>query len=1623
MRLPKSVLGVLAAGALLLGGAVPAVAEDAVPGDGPTTSVSAPADEAGGAESDAQDSDNAVVEEPSSQGADGSLPSPLSKVMVGRSEDRAANVVQEPVIEAKLTAGGNTLVDLGDSSTTVQLNRGQSMNLEIHAVFPVATEKRIDITLKPGVRYRGDAFALDKTQGWVQELKDNGQTVPSKQADSAKKPTTIYGANMNDGVLSYEFQDTTQEVTFMVPIQLVSHLDGALTVPEGVTVEQSYVDEAGAQANEKLTTTTSLKNPRVLNTIGRNDVWNKVNAQGNIEVGLDDPRGTTETVKWIASANDRSQIVVDDYFFALLVPAKAEYLGLYTKQGGTDVSDADLTTFKAGEQFTKSDGSTYTVPEDKTLYVWRKENKLVTFENGDNAFNPMWRFPAANFPAGTIVTIEQIDVGVKLHNPYSESSHLPYDAKKLSSVNYEIVEPTEDVYVNTQMYRPSREADWPLWEGYIADNNVYMGAPGFEHTQERTLGYFTVGNRGTGSSRAKTIIIDYDVNNTGVGGVTAQALPFLSRDYAGAKATKVTDFKVTLWDSNTNRTKTYSYDNPPQRFRVQTVLGDGAHEGVYLKHIEYKIDTIPAKTSFVSYRSRAEANDGSGKEDFNQPTTTLPYFGVVRNNTVIEKGKWGDNPTLFKARIRIENTGDEEPEFNHRNQDIWDWDGDGVAENNKYVGRSKDHVTIGDTFTGFTGKSYIEGHNSGNYAWHDGLIDPVIGEQQADRWFSYFQSVWNGSSTGAQTLNAIYVISPFGSDMSFRLYSRSVGAKQAWMENKNGIEYSAQADVYEVAPSDKLKEAYPKARVYKLDLTKITNEKDKYEMRTGGAQFYWYEAAKAVPYTTSIGYWAYDGDIGLRISYTSDPTKDEARYVGPPGGLSAGWRADEGIVWYEFDTDTKEELVHGGGMTTDRWDLNGNGSTDDLFGRPVGAIEPKSPTDVVVQSAAKMATQPDSRYVTYDGRKRTEIGAESTVDYRLIATNPTQTAANGLTIYWPVPKEGQNWGQAVQPTKKAFEFTMNLNGGIKSELPAGYTVSYARDAEPTSQALKWGGFDWTDEANTASWTAEDWARVNFVRISSPDDAQIQPKEAQTFLFNMKVGDVSHEVAETNPLDVMTPAYLRDLGSGKGYRYGQPVAMLIEPGVITGKVWYDIDNDSIIDKDDDGEDLEQAIPDAVAELRDERGDLVETVRTGEDGTYKFQGLIPGDRDPLGKKHTVTVYNPAPPKTDQGEGASNPYTRFSPVTEKGDVKLTGTADAQKAVSEPVTASLAGRVVLNAGLSRPRAVQVEKIWDENNGAGDQTATTVSEVSVKLLANGKAAKDIDGKAVGNLTLSAAGTWKGTFENLPINDAATNKAIEYTVEEASVPTGYKATVSGSDTAGYKITNKRSKVTVKVAKEWSDAENQDGKRPDSVTVQLKANGADVSGKTLTLSASNSWKGEFAGLLSHDDQGEISYTVAETSVPEGYEATVTGDAAGGFTVTNTLVRGVVSLVKTDAAGAPLVGAVFELRTTTGQVLDTVTSGADGRVVFEGVPAGSYRVVETQAPAGYVLSGWAKAAVIDRMGVSVDLGRVVNTPVPAKPVGPVASLGKRLPVTGVDVAVGVVAVGLVGLGGLLIRRRRA
>ncbi|ETJ30965.1 putative collagen-binding protein A, partial [human gut metagenome] len=62
--------------------------------------------------------------------------------------------------------------------------------------------------------------------------------------------------------------------------------------------------------------------------------------------------------------------------------------------------------------------------------------------------------------------------------------------------------------------------------------------------------------------------------------------------------------------------------------------------------------------------------------------------------------------------------------------------------------------------------------------------------------------------------------------------------------------------------------------------------------------------------------------------------------------------------------------------------------------------------------------------------------------------------------------------------------------------------------------------------------------------------------------------------------------------------------------------------------------------------------------------------------------------------------------------------------------------------------------------------------------------------------------------------------------------------------------------------------NLHGKRPDSVTVRLLADGEVVDNQTLTLNAESEWKGSFSGLPKFKAGKEIAYTVSEDEV-SGY----------------------------------------------------------------------------------------------------------------------------------------------------------
>ena len=145
----------------------------------------------------------------------------------------------------------------------------------------------------------------------------------------------------------------------------------------------------------------------------------------------------------------------------------------------------------------------------------------------------------------------------------------------------------------------------------------------------------------------------------------------------------------------------------------------------------------------------------------------------------------------------------------------------------------------------------------------------------------------------------------------------------------------------------------------------------------------------------------------------------------------------------------------------------------------------------------------------------------------------------------------------------------------------------------------------------------------------------------------------------------------------------------------------------------------------------------------------------------------------------------------------------------------------------------------------------------------------------VGTITTGPDG--RGTIYGLLKDD--------YIIRETSAPSGYtlaKDVIVSADSfdsrgATATITDKKAVTTVSGTKTWKDNDDQDGKRPDSIKVNLLANGKVVQSKTVT--ASDNWKYSFTNLPEFENGKKITYTVTEDAVA-GYTSTV-----DGYNVTN------------------------------------------------------------------------------------------------------------------------------------------
>ena len=95
-----------------------------------------------------------------------------------------------------------------------------------------------------------------------------------------------------------------------------------------------------------------------------------------------------------------------------------------------------------------------------------------------------------------------------------------------------------------------------------------------------------------------------------------------------------------------------------------------------------------------------------------------------------------------------------------------------------------------------------------------------------------------------------------------------------------------------------------------------------------------------------------------------------------------------------------------------------------------------------------------------------------------------------------------------------------------------------------------------------------------------------------------------------------------------------------------------------------------------------------------------------------------------------------------------------------------------------------------------------------------------------------------------------------------------------------------------VKKIWADSDDRDGKRPESITVSLYADGVDT-GRTLVLDKENNWQGAFAHIpYTTPDGTKIRYSVREDDV-EGYTKNISGTETSGE-ITNTYEPEKISL---------------------------------------------------------------------------------------------------------------------------------
>ena len=1109
--------------------------------------------------------------------------SSFSTVIVAGSVPSAATKLDEVYIKYN-----GVKYDLKDAPAKIpNFGYKDQMTLHVAASFGAGTDKTVSITLPEGLSFRED---VQSSRQYVVNGTDAtlaGKTISGVGAD-------ILGERQYNGTLTLRFHgqgesNDAKAVAFDVPIYsawrnsrngglwesgtawFYDKLPNSKVTEAPVVVKQSITNSDGSQTtNQNQLDELTMKNEEE-KAYGKS--WNSP-LNPEIKVGGQMSGNESFWVKPIPNGGTYTNPTAYQYYsITYLAPEKAVFKGFKNPNPGSgasatpDYNGAPCTVTAPGN--TTPDGKA--VPNGYKAYTFTVRNEIISPK--ELTVYPMWSFPAADFRAGTKVKISVDDVKVRYYGrEYGSGDYEKYDPSKYPSLTYEIKGEYEEVYALVN-YQDSRR----ITDGKVYDSTLYMGAPGYEFNQERSAGYFFFGNRGLKDSATKQVTITYDAGNTGMIGVTQQRLP---QSVAGDHT--ISNIKVKTWNSATGEISGPMSYTGGSTLNLRD-LGIRGNSGIYLKEITFQMDTIPAR-SLISDEASRDKNSYSNSESY-----------LYRFNAKVLTGE-----PVEVTSGRIENKIEIANVTTPTAHTAGDEKNSGEGQNSKYM------TIVGKTFNGLQGKSLV----LGNTLDYDPNNQVKAGEEGHVKSKVHFHA-WTPQN--AQLIDAIYLISPYGEDFTnIKMhYSRGGGfpiQNKKYLANEN----APQPIITEKpASAFNLPAQYSKGKVYKLDFTKIIKDQEKYDARLVGGNVLSQASLLNTPLSTDSQY------NGSWISYDYKPK------ISDPYGTYSD------LMWVEYNADTKYPVEyranesHNVKLFQDEYKL----SKKTWLGRmdPITIL----PTEeLTVSSSAKKEQEVDSMYRTYvPDKPETVMKMRREANYKLRVLYFTSKPVTEFSVYFPIPKKDQYWGETFNQKDQPFQYDNVLRHGL-SRVPEGFRVYYAKNVNPTAHYENWDDETWTEQGATSGWSKSDWKAVNFVKmvwVGTDDHKAIVNQDDYQAVFDLGVDEETVTEAQMGTKNIWKPYFLRKYTNSTSWVAGEPVAAMLSPGIIKGTVWVDQNvNGAVNGKRDAGEEAAAGVKVQLYDIGNPANPVLkEEVTTGANGAYRFEGLVNGNYSSRNQYKVVVI----------------------------------------------------------------------------------------------------------------------------------------------------------------------------------------------------------------------------------------------------------------------------------------------------------------------------------------------------------------------------------------------------------------